>query len=633
MYPGSNKLLIQHMRLSSRYPSYFLVASYVLLSAASFSSYIVHGTLKNPTHVVGTEIVAWLALWCIFKRPAYFHWLLLPAFLALPLELYLAVYYKQGISPHHLGIIFETSPAEALEFLGQRVWWAGSIYAAVLAWWVCVGWVAVKTRSLDWNDASRWVCLALLTCAGGLWCYDHRLTTADTALPASTAASSSLGEAQATADTGKAGHAGTGLSPAKRTSTKDVEFPGLPSWAKVPFDPEAFAKTWPFGLMARGYDFWKERRYLTELSHRSLSFQFRAQQPGGSETPQVVIMVIGESSRFDRWSLNGYERETNPLLKAEANVISLKDVVTAVSATRLSVPVLISRKPARESLQAGFSEKSFLSAFKEAGFKTWWISNQMAFGKFDTPVSVFAKEADITQFLNLGGFSGYSSFDEELMKPLKAALEDASQKKLIVLHTLGSHWNYSQRYPKTFDKWQPSLYGVANPAYTDSSMKGHINNSYDNSILYTDWFLAQVISQLKKPGLNASMLYVADHGQALYDGTCKLAFHGHNTKHEFHVPSVVWYSETYHAANPEKIKYLHRHQDAKLSTENVFHSLLDMAGIRYPDERLEWSFLSPMFQTHKRYVDSYGWSNYDNATFKGDCKEVIDKGKPLIQIR
>ena len=61
----------------------------------------------------------------------------------------------------------------------------------------------------------------------------------------------------------------------------------------------------------------------------------------------------------------------------------------------------------------------------------------------------------------------------------------------------------------------------------------------------------------------------------------------------------------------------------------MFHSLLDMADIHYQGERLEWSFFSSKLKRHKRYVDSYGWSNYDNATFKGDCREVIDKGKPL----
>ncbi|MEN3364027.1 MAG: hypothetical protein V7606_1301 [Burkholderiales bacterium] len=47
-----------------------------------------------------------------------------------------------------------------------------------------------------------------------------------------------------------------------------------------------------------------------------------------------------------------------------------------------------------------------------------------------------------------------------------------------------------------------------------------------------------------------SMMYVSDHGQALYDGSCTLALHGHNTQHDFHVPALVWYSDLYRHTHP-----------------------------------------------------------------------------------
>ena len=559
------------------------------------------------------EVVSWMTVWAIFKRPAWFHWLLLPAFLALPIEIYLNMYFNQGISTHHLGIIAETSPREALEFLGNKIWLMGMIAAGVIAWWWFCWSTTRKTLDLDWVGLSRWVAIVLIATAVGVRCYQQEYGVEKVNVSAKIA--------------GKSDDDG-GVSAS--TSTR---YPKLPTWAKVPFELDAFGQTWPFGLTMHGYDFYKERKYLAELAHKSMLFSFGAQQASMIDVPQMVVMVIGESSRYDRWSLNGYKRETNPLLKQEANLVSLADVITAVSATRLSVPVLVSRKPAMQSLQTGFAEKSFLTAFKEAGFKTWWISNQMSFGQFDTPISVFAKEADVTKFLNLGGFTNNSSYDGILLHPLKAAIADPAQKKLIVLHTLGNHWNYSHRYPKEFDKWQPSLYGIENPAYTDMAMKPQLNNSYDNSILYTDWFLAQVIDTLKASKQLASMMYVSDHGQTLYDGSCNLAFHGHNTQFEFHVPALVWYSDLYRATHPAKINQLLRNKRVKLSTENLFHSLLDMADIRYDTERLEWSFLSKKFKPHKRYVDSYGWTDYDNAILKGDCREVISKGKPLVQVK
>ncbi|NHZ36507.1 phosphoethanolamine transferase [Massilia rubra] len=590
----------------------YLLLTYAALSAIPFFPMLLGKRLERPWQVLGIEAVAWVAVWALFKRPAWFHWLLIPAFLALPTELYLFSFYGQSISTHHLGIIAETSPKEALEFLGNTVWLMLAVMAAVIAWWVTSFQAARRTRELDWDDGSRPLSLGLLAIGASLWAYGHEFGVAPRA--ATTAAV----KASASAAKAASGAAYTGW-----------KWAPLPHWAALPLEFGAFAQSWPFGITARGVDFYKEHKHLAELGQRNSHFRFGARQGAPDTEPEIVVMVIGESSRFDRWSLNGYARETNPLLGKETNLVTLPDVITSVSATRLSVPVIVSRKPATQSLKDGFAEKSFLTAYKEAGFKTWWLSNQISFGEFDTPVSVFAREADVIQFLNLGGFTNNSNFDEILFDPLRRAIADPAPKKLIVLHSLGSHWNYSQRYPKQFDRWQPSLFGIDKPVYTNPALKAQLNNSYDSSILYTDWFLASVIGQLKGSQQRSAMLYVSDHGQTLYDNSCKQAFHGHNTQYEFHVPALVWYSDQYQGRYPAKVEQLRRHGKARLATENMFHTLLDLADIRYPDERLEWSFVNPGFKEHKRYVDSYGWSDYDNSTFKGDCREVIDKGTPL----
>jgi glucan phosphoethanolaminetransferase (alkaline phosphatase superfamily) len=636
------------MRTLLRPAKLYLLLTYLALSAVPFVPMLLGTPLDRPWQVLGVEFVGWLAAWAVFKRPAWFHWLLIPAFLALPTELYLFTYYGQGISTHHLGIIAETSPKEAMEFLGQKAWTMLAVMIGVVVWWATSLRAARGTRALDWADPSRWVTLAALAIGAAIWAYGYEFGIAAKPAPVVAAAPASAAKAaaihlvkavvpvsakpgaseeddeeeddadSASASLPAAGHTGWKLQPLAR-------------WAALPFEFDAFAQSWPFGLVARGVDFYKERRYLAELGQRSASFHFGAHQQAPDSQPETVVLVLGESSRYDRWSLNGYARDTNPLLRQEANLVALPDVITAVSATRLSVPVIISRKTAMQSLKDGFSEKSFITAYKEAGFKTFWLSNQISFGQFDTPVSVFAKEADVIEFLNLGGFTNNSNFDQVLFDPFKNALADPARKKLIVVHSLGSHWNYSHRYPKQFDKWQPSLFGIDKPVYTDTSIKPQLNNSYDSSILYTDWFLAQLIGKLKQSQQRTSMVYVADHGQTLYDNSCKLAFHGHNTQYEFHVPAFVWYSDQFQARYPGKVEQLGRHSRARLATENMFHTLLDLADIRYGSEKLEWSFLNQQFRQHKRYVDSYGWTNYDNATIKGDCHEVIDKDKPLKQ--
>ncbi|SHH69290.1 phosphoethanolamine transferase [Massilia sp. CF038] len=584
----------------------FLLLTYLALSLVPFFPLLFGKTVEQPWQLLGVEVIAWVAIWAVFKRPAWFHWLLIPAFLALPTELYLYTYYGQPISTHHLGIIVETSPKEAMEFLGNTVWLMLAVTLAVIAWWAATWRIALADRELDWNDASRWIALAGLGAAAAVLAYGVEFGIT----PAATASKS--------APSAVAGASWTGLS-----------LPPLPHEARVPVELEALARSWPFGLVWRGIDFYNERQHLAELGERNSQFRFQASQANQDGAAQTMVMVIGESSRYDRWQLNGYERATNPLLSQEKNLVVLPDVITPVSATRLSVPVMISRKPPMQSLKDGFAEKSFLTAYKEAGFKTYWLSNQVSFGKFDTPVSVFAKEADVIQFMNLGGFTNHSNFDQILLGPLRNALADPAPRKLIVLHTLGSHWNYSQRHPKEFDHWQPSLFGIDKPVVTNTAIKPLMNNSYDNSVLYTDWFLAQVIGQLRGAAQRSAMVYVSDHGQSLYDNSCKLAFHGHNTQFDFHVPALLWYSDQFQASRPDKIAELARHRTARLGTENMFHTLLDLADIHYPGERLDWSFVNPAFQPHTRYVDSYGWSDYDNATLKGDCREIMDKGTPL----
>jgi len=612
------------MRSLLRPAPLFVLATYLLLSLVPCVPLLLGRQVPELGHVLAVEALVWLAVWSVASRPAWFHWLLLPAFLALPTEIYLFLYYGQGISTHHLGIIAETSPKEAMEFLGSKVWWMVAVLLGVIAWWGAVQFAAGRSAVLAWRGKTRWAALGMLALVALVTAYgwEFGVRGKPASASSSTSSSSASGEAEA-ADAGQAAIAGANRS--------GWQLGALPWRLRSPLSFGEFASSWPFGLTARGIDFYREREYLADLGKRSSSFTFHASQPVPNDTPEIVIMVIGESSRYDRWGINGYARDTSPLLGKESNLVTLPDVITSVSATRLSVPVIISRKPAMQSLKDGFSEKSFLTAYKEAGFKTFWLSNQISFGQFDTPVSVFAKEANVIQFMNLGGFTNNSNFDQILLEPLQHAIADPSPKKLIVLHTLGNHWNYSQRYPKDFDKWQPSLFGVDKPAYTDLKLKPQINNSYDNSILYTDWFLAQVIGQLKETQQLTSMVYVADHGQTLYDGSCTIAFHGHNTQYEFHVPAMVWYSDEFQAHYPDKVKQLLRHRKARLATENVFHTLLDLGNIQYPDEKLEWSFVSKQFKQHKRYVDSYGWSNYDNASFKGDCREVMDKGKPLKQ--
>ena len=551
----------------------FVLASYALLSAVPFAPWLAGRSVTDVGTLIGLEAAAWLLVWGIFRRPGHFHWLLLPAFLLLPADAYLYRFYGRGVSPFHLSMVADTNPDELLEFLGSRLWVMLAVTLMAFTWWLLVRRAALRTDVLDWNGRSRkWSLIGMAL----------------------------LGSALA------------------------VEQP-LASPSQLALEETEFADTRPFGFLATAVQFVIDQHRLSSLGEDTRGFRFGAHPLHAGPQPLVMVVVIGESSRFDRWSLNGYRRETNPLLAQERNLISAPDVVASASATLLSVPAILSRKRALDTYKTGFPEKSFIAAFREAGFRTWWLSNQLPSGKLDTPLSVFAKQAEVVQFLNLGGYHDLSSFDGILEGPLRRALADPAPRKLIVLHTLGNHWNYSHRYPADFDKWQPSLSDIADPDHTDPRLKHLMSNSYDNSVLYADWFLSRVIASVKATGQPSAMVYVSDHGENLHDGTCDYALHGHNSQIDYHIPLLVWYSNTYASSYPQKVQGLRRNLFNHLSTENIFESVVDMGDIGYRGQLLEWSFASARFQPHTRYVDSYGWADYDRATFKGDCREVIDK--------
>lgn len=582
----------QHIRTA------FLLLTYLALSSVPWLPLLAGRTVPHSGLLAGTEVLLWILIWAVFGRPANFHWLLLPAFLVLPLDLYLQLFFKQSLSVHQLGILAETNSVEALEFLGDRVWGVAAILVAVAVWWVLSFIAARHTQGLAWRGSTRWAFLVLAGSLAAAIAYGHEF-----------------------------GVQGTDRKGANWLGIKGA--PAAPPVLQM-LDEFSFVHTRPFGLAATLAEFVQERRNLASLYTGAEDFTFRARQQQPDGVPETVVVVLGESSRFERWGLNGYERDTTPLLAQERNLVNLRDMVTPVAYTRVSVPLIVTRKPASQALQSGFHERSFVSAYKEAGFHTWWLSNQLTYGEHDTAYAPYSQEADEVRHLNMGSHTDASNYDEDLLAPLQRALAAPAPRKLVVLHTLGSHWNYGNRYPAQFNHWKPSLSGMANPRPGDRQLYEETSNSYDNSIRYTDWFLAQVIGTLKQSGQRAVLLYVADHGEVLPNNRCPMAIHNCGTQHDFHVPALVWYADQYRAHYPQKIAALERNRGARLGTPDIFHTVLDLADIRYPEQRLDWSFAQDSYAPRQRMVvvNNEGWLDYDTAQRKGSCSELIPAEKP-----
>ncbi len=303
----------------------------------------------------------------------------------------------------------------------------------------------------------------------------------------------------------------------------------------------------------------------------SQSFKF----VNNSDEDLIVVLVIGEAARYDHFGINEYERDTTPFLKKIPNLFSFYAKACS-NATYISVPCLLTRATTN-NLSITTKEKSLISIFKSLGFYTSWIGTQ-ALQKFFTKNNVESihNEAD---FLMLpGGFGAYqmNALDESLFPYFMESLKRTG-RKLIILHTTGSHWNYINRYPKQFEKFTP----VCNK-YDDPMGCPIISliNSYDNSIYYTDYILWQFIELLKDK--NVFFTYVSDHGESL--GENESYQHGGTEfkLEQYSVPFIVWLSDSFikkHKDIYESLQY-YKNNKVSLSHDYIFHSLLDCSGIQ-----------------------------------------------------
>ena len=157
-------------RFRSR-PVLIVAASYLLLSALPLFPVLAGRDIAEPALLAAATFLSWISAWALFKRPAYFHVLLLPAFLALPVEIYLQFYFGQSISVHHIGILAETSPGEALEFIGNKVWLVVGASIFTVTWFALAWRAAWRTRGLDWTGHSRMVAASLLCIGLALWLF------------------------------------------------------------------------------------------------------------------------------------------------------------------------------------------------------------------------------------------------------------------------------------------------------------------------------------------------------------------------------------------------------------------------------------------------------------------------------
>lgn len=357
-------------------------------------------------------------------------------------------------------------------------------------------------------------------------------------------------------------------------------------------------KTFPINLYFSLKQYFKGREMLETYDDKISGFTFNAKRDSVINEREVYVVVIGESARRNNFSLYGYSRKTNPFLEKLSNLICFNNTVSSANLTSMSYPQFITRATP-ENYNSAFKEPSILLAFKEAGFKTFYISNQKL--GLGSVYSLYSRQADSIVSLN-------SSFDKHTTDAAvipyfnKIINDNRNDKVLIIIHAMGSHFRYNLRYPVGFEKFSPTLTTSFSLTSLNRDSQEVLINSYDNSILFTDYFLSQLINILKQQKIVSTLLYASDHGENLFDDSKNLFGHGSSdpTKYEIEIPFIIWYSDEYQKVFDSKIKNLEGNIEKPISTINFFHTALDLSNIKIDKQLDTLSVASPFFVPLKK---------------------------------
>lgn len=294
-----------------------------------------------------------------------------------------------------------------------------------------------------------------------------------------------------------------------------------------------------------------------------------------------VVFIIGETTRWDHMGLLGYSRNTTPKLAQEKNLVAFRGY-SCDTATKLSLRCMFVREGgAEDNPQRTLKEQNVFAVLRQLGFSSdlyamqsemWFYSNTMA-GTIAYREQIGAEPRN----------RGKNVDDILLLDEMQDALGSSNPrgKHLVILHTKGSHFNYTQRYPRSFAQWTPECGSV-----DDRCSKEEMINSYDNSVTYVDHFIDGVIDKLRDK--KAIVFYAADHGESIND---KEHLHGTPRKmappEQFRVPMMVWMSDKY-LQNPQKAKMfarLKQQADMKVVRRHVelFDTIMGCLGYTSPN--------------------------------------------------
>ena len=305
----------------------------------------------------------------------------------------------------------------------------------------------------------------------------------------------------------------------------------------------------------------------------------------------LTILVLGETSRAQNFSLGGYDRETNPRLKQD-DVIYFANTTSCGTATAVSVPCMFSNMPrAHYDEELAHHQEGVLDILQRAGVRVLWNDNDGGCkGACDR-----VPHQNVTDLNLTGQCIDGECYDEVLFHNLESYIDNLQQDGIIVLHTIGSHGpTYYNRYPAEFKKFTPTC----DTNEIQSCTQQQLTNTYDNTILYIDYIVDKAIKllQSKQDKFTTSLVYLSDHGESL--GENGVYLHGLPwsiaPETQKHVPMLLWLSEDYQQRYGVSSQCLQqRAKTDPYSQDNLFSTLLGLLGVDTREYQATDDILTP----------------------------------------
>lgn len=277
----------------------------------------------------------------------------------------------------------------------------------------------------------------------------------------------------------------------------------------------------------------------------------------------VYVLVIGESQNRAHMQAYNYHRATTPWLDSMKNDKNMLLFTKAYSCHTHTVPTLLYALTAKNQYNniAVKNAVSVLEVAEAAGFETVWLSNQVKYSAWDTPVTSIASEANQQKWINstLGESTNTDYFDGNLIEELEKI--KITDKMLIVMHLMGNYGSYEQRYPKAFEKYDGK----------------NTIDKYDNSIIYNDYVMSQVYKRARKIPNFKGLVYCSDHADAIDKNLSHDA-----AQFDFdmtHIPLYIYLSDSYIQNNSAKYKSLEKQKNKLFTNDLLFNLMLGVLGI------------------------------------------------------